>query len=275
VITAPALNAISIALPLLQSLHAKPVSGAVASRFARACNLADDQGHVIALTLPALGNGPFSIIVGADRGRFLELTPGQHAYVDTEHIVVGGWHVSVTSACVWDATLPTNGQIQLESGIATILQPYTQWPARIADTPVAAAMTRLLARGAQALSEALEQGNGLTEATRQLAGLGHGLTPAGDDYLVGVMAALWLLGDRDQAATIARSAAPHTTTLSSAFLTAAAQGQFVEPWHQLARALARHSAVECGAAVQRIAKIGASSGRDALAGFAASVLNRL
>ncbi len=274
-ITTPALSAIAIALPLWQSLHAKPFSGSVASRFARACNLVDDQGRVIALTLPALGNGPFSIIVGAGTGRFMELQLDQRAYVDAERIVVGCWHIPLTGAYIWDATLPTNAQIQLGPGIAAILQPYAQWPARAADTPTAAAMTRLLARGARALSEALEQGNDLTEAARQLAGLGHGLTPAGDDYLVGAMAALWLLGDRDQAAMIAWSAAPHTTTLSSAFLTAAAQGQFAEPWHQLARALARQSAVECGAAVQRITAIGASSGRDALAGFAASLLNRL
>ena len=271
----PALSAISIALPLWQSLHAKPFAGAVASRFARACNLVDDQGRVIALTLPALGNGPFSIIVGADIGRFTELTPDQRAYVDTERIVVGGWHIPLTSVRIWDATLPGNGPLQLGPGIATILQPYAQWPARTADTAAAAAMTRRLARGARALLDALEQGNDLAEAARQLAGLGHGLTPAGDDYLVGAIAALWLLGDRDLAPIIARSAAPHTTTLSSAFLLAAAQGQFVEPWHQLARALARQSAVECGAAAQRITEIGASSGRDALAGFAASVLNRL
>ena len=270
-----ALSAISIALPLWQSLHAKPFSGSVASRFERACNLVDDQGRVIALTLPALGNGPFSIVVAVDRGRFMELEPDQAAYVDTERIVVGCWHIPLTSACLWDATLPINGQIRIGPGIATILQSYAQWPARPADTPVAGAMTRRLARGARALNEALAEGNDLAEAARQLAGLGHGLTPAGDDYLVGVMAALWLRGDHDQAQIIARSAASHTTTLSSAFLRAAAQGQFVEPWRQMACALARASELECSAAAHRIAESGASSGRDALAGFAAGVLDRL
>jgi hypothetical protein len=133
-------------------------------------------------------------------------------------------------------------------------------------------MTRQLARGARALAAALEQGSGVAAAARQLAGLGYGLTPAGDDYLVGVMTALWLLGDRDTASIIARSAAPRTTTLSAAFLTAAARGQFAEPWHRLARTLAAQCALECATAARRIAAIGASSGRDALAGFAACAL---
>lgn len=268
----PALRAITIALPLWQSLRAKPFSGYVASRFERVCNLVDDEGCVIALTLPVVGNGPFSIVVDAAAGRFMELRPDQRAYVDAECIVVGDWHILLSNAYVWDSTLPENGQLQLTPGIAAILRPYAQWPVRAVDTPAAAAMTRLLTRGARALSEALEQRSDLAAAARQLVGLGHGLTPAGDDYLVGVVAALWLLGDRDRAAIIARSAAPHTTTLSIAFLTAAAQGQFVEPWHQMARALARQNELECGAAAHHIAEIGASSGRDALAGFAALAL---
>jgi Protein of unknown function (DUF2877) len=267
VITTPAPGAIAIALPLWQSLRANPFAGAVAGRFARACTLVDDQGRVIALTLPALGNGPFSISVGADAGLFMELTPDQRAYVDTERIVVGSWHIPLTSAHIWDARLPSDASIQCVPAITAILQPYAQWPARAANTSIAAATTRLLARGARALHNALEQRHAVAAAARQLAGLGAGLTPAGDDYLVGVMAALWLLGDRELAPIIAQSAAPHTTRLSSAFLLAAAQGQFAEPWHQLARALACQSASECGAAVQRIAEIGASSGRDALAGF--------
>ena len=58
-----ALRALTIARPLQQSLRARPFSGYVAGRFARACNLADDAGRVIALTIPAIGNGPFFIVL--------------------------------------------------------------------------------------------------------------------------------------------------------------------------------------------------------------------
>jgi hypothetical protein len=269
--TAP--SAISIALPLLRSLRAKPFVGAVVGCFERACNLADDHGRVVALALPALGNGPFSILVDTEARRLRELKPGQPAYLDARHIVVGNWQLALASARIWNATLPTNKRFQIESAIAPILQLYQRWPVCGADIPAAAAMERLLARGARALGEALARKGDVTEAARQLAGLGYGLTPAGDDYLIGTMAALWLRGDYERASAIGHCAAPHTTALSRAFLEAAAQRQFTEPWHHLAHALACESAAACESALGRIAEIGASSGRDALAGFAACALN--
>ena len=272
---APAPRAISIALPLWQALLARPFSGAVTGIFARACNLSDDRGRVITLATPEVGNGPFSIVVDAAAGWLIELETGQRATVDAERIVLGRREIPLAGACTWEARLPELGRPRLSPAIAATLQPYARWPPRAAGTPVAAAMAGLLARGARALATALEHGNGVAAAARQLAGLGQGLTPAGDDYLVGVMAALWLLGERDMASTIARSAAPRTTTLSAAFLTAAARGQFVEPWHHLARALAAQCAPECAAAARRIAASGASSGRDALAGFTACALHGL
>jgi hypothetical protein len=273
-IAPPAPGALAIALPLLRSLRAEPFAGAVVGRYARACNLADDQGRMITLALPALGNGPFSIVIGAEAGCFAELKAGQRAYADAEHIVVGGWQIALASACAWDAALPVNRPFRPGSRGAAIVQPYARWPEHTGDTPAAAAMAGLQARGARALRAALAQGHGLADAARQLAGLGGGLTPAGDDYLVGAMAALWLMGERERAGAIAQSAWPHTTFLSRAFLNAAGQGQFAEPWHDLAGALARDSAAECAVAVRRIAALGASSGRDALAGFAATLLDR-
>jgi hypothetical protein len=270
---APAPRALSVALPLWQAVLARPFAGAVAGIFARACNLSDDRGRLVTLAAPEVGNGPFSIVVDAAAAWLLELEPGQPATVDAERIVVGRREIPLAGASTWDARLPRLGRLALSPPIAATLQPYARWPPRAAGTPVAAAMARLLASGARALTTALEQGNGVAAAARQLAGMGQGLTPAGDDYLVGVMAALWLLGERDTASIIARSASPRTTTLSAAFLMAAERGQFVEPWHHLARALAAQCAPECAAAARRISASGASSGRDALAGFAACALH--
>ena len=81
----------------------------------------------------------------------------------------------------------------------------------------------------------------------------------------------WAIG---MSPSIAQSAAPRTTALSAAFLTAAAQGQFMELWHRLAHALHSQNERACLAAVGQISALGASSGRDALAGFAAVMFNR-
>jgi len=101
----------------------------------------------------------------------------------------------------------------------------------------------------------------------RLAGLGPGLTPAGDDFLVGVMLWAWL-ANPDPAAfcrVVAETAAPRTTTLSAAWLRAAAQGQCSAAWHQLLAVLSNKEPLE--PAVQNVLAHGATSGADTLAGF--------
>lgn len=67
-----------------------------------------------------------------------------------------------------------------------------------------------------------------------LAGRGDGLTPAGDDLLVGYVAGLVLFhGSCEAAAAIADVAAPRTTVLSAALLRHAANGELPEPAHTL------------------------------------------
>ncbi len=269
-------QAIAIARPIRLMLRARPFSGHVAGRFEHACNLLDDEGRVIALTLPEVGNGPFSIVLDGDAGLFAQLQPGQPAGVDAGQIVLGATRIPLAAARVWDPRLPGGPRLgRLPPAIAAILLPYADWPRPALDTPLAIHTARLLAQGAGALLDAIERTGAGAEAAGQLAGLGHGLTPAGDDYLLGVMAGLWLLGERDGLPAIARAAAARTTALSGAFLAAAGRGQFAEPWHALARALARQDEERCREAVRRIAEFGATSGRDALAGFTAIVARRI
>jgi hypothetical protein len=98
-------------------------------------------------------------------------------------------------------------------------------------------------------------------AAAGLAGLGGGLTPTGDDVLLGVLYALWVWQPGgDWPTLIARTAAPRTTTLSANFIRAAAVGEAVWQWHDLARG--------DPAAVEHILAIGHSSGGEAWAAFA-------
>jgi hypothetical protein len=93
-------------------------------------------------------------------------------------------------------------------------------------------------------------------AARWLAGRGIGLTPTGDDVLMGVLYGLWVWQpDRKLRQAIADSAAPHTTTLSAAFLRAAAAGEATDPWRRLARG-------DAGAGADIMAA-GHTSGREA------------
>jgi hypothetical protein len=107
--------------------------------------------------------------------------------------------------------------------------------------------------------------------TSQLAGLGAGLTPAGDDFLMGAVYATWIIHPPEIAKMIATEitelAAPLTTSLSAAWLRSAGKGEAGSLWHRLFDALLSGNAMQVEAAMDRILDIGETSGADALAGF--------
>ncbi|MBP7691832.1 MAG: DUF2877 domain-containing protein, partial [Anaerolineales bacterium] len=104
---------------------------------------------------------------------------------------------------------------------------------------------------------------------RYLAGVGGGLTPAGDDFIVGALLAVWAgragAGADALAEPVAAAAAPLTTTLSAAYVRAAARGEGSAYWHALLAALA--AGADWRPALRDLLAVGHTSGADALAGF--------
>jgi uncharacterized protein DUF2877 len=104
---------------------------------------------------------------------------------------------------------------------------------------------------------------------RGLVGYGEGLTPAGDDYLVGVLAALHRFGSdspaiqADVKGPLAQAAQTETTAVAREFLLHALEGVFSEPVGEL---MAAASEVAAGRAAARLSAMGATSGADTLAG---------
>lgn len=106
-----------------------------------------------------------------------------------------------------------------------------------------------------------------------LVGLGPGLTPAGDDFLAGMLAALQALG-------IARSlqyasllctaisrAAHGTTLLSRQLLRWAMRGRYGETVHSLFVQAARASPAPLDSALTALLAVGSTSGADTAAGI--------
>ena len=280
--------ALSIARPLIKELTDRPFSGSVLGRFDHACNLVDREGRVIALTLPEIGNGPFSIVVAGDPGLFSRFSVDQPTLANQYDLTVGGWRINLRAAKIWEPKLACSNQpLKISSTIASIIKPYAGWPHLAEVNSFANSASRLAGAAAQ-LNQALiehekserhegheryERAEKVVEAIDQLAGLGSGLTPAGDDYIVGVMAALWLIGRKEMLSEMARIAVVKTTALSAAFLRAAAQGEFMEPWHALVQTLCAGEIEAFSQAIKWVAQFGASSGLDALAGFATTLLS--
>jgi hypothetical protein len=142
-------------------------------------------------------------------------------------------------------------------------------------------LARLTHQAAHSLAAGLQTGwdgdqTQLQAGAARLAGLGGGLTPAGDDFLVGAMLWVWLTCPTPEplCQMLLEAAAPRTTALSAAFLQAAARGECSASWHALLAVLAEGTDADLAPAVQAVLAHGYTSGADTLAGFLCMGLSR-
>jgi hypothetical protein len=108
-------------------------------------------------------------------------------------------------------------------------------------------------------------------------GRGPGLTPSGDDLLVGMVAALWFVGavDASRLAPFGRlfegGANPLTTDISVEFLYYACRGMFNGAAGDLLVALDRSNKVAALRALERLGRYGHTSGWDCTLGIATAL----
>jgi Protein of unknown function (DUF2877) len=108
------------------------------------------------------------------------------------------------------------------------------------------------------------------DAAEPLIGLGEGLTPAGDDCVLGALAAIQRLApesfmeDRAQHDRLAEVARARTTDVARDFLLEALDGRFSEPVLALLTARTGHLADH---AMRELLAMGATSGADTLTGI--------
>jgi hypothetical protein len=111
------------------------------------------------------------------------------------------------------------------------------------------------------------------QAAQEIVGLGPGVTPSGDDILIGFLAALWSLARENQPqlafidsfGSALMRIASQTSEISRTYLYHATHGQFSSSLSNLAEAIARNSAVE--QATQLAMRVGHSSGMDSVMGL--------
>ena len=111
------------------------------------------------------------------------------------------------------------------------------------------------------------------QATQKIIGLGPGVTPSGDDILIGFLAGLWSLAGEDrQLLSFLRlfgdalmQLAAQTSEISRTYLYHATQGQFSSSLSNLAESIVTGSAVEQPAQIAM--RVGHSSGLDSVTGL--------
>ncbi len=254
--------------------------GRVLGVYEQAVNLANPAGELLVLATSTVGPGPFSLVLSPDVAPLARhIAAGDSVRVSAGLLEVGRLEVTWAEAETWEARpgwsrlhdrslpLPALRQLLLAvappDSLADLLLPSSAARNRWAQAAEPGA--HLLAQGLAAANQTLGR-----RGAAALAGLGPGLTPAGDDFLMGVIYYGWATEPVARAATWAAAlvgaAAPRTNQLSRAWLRAAGRGETGRAWHGLVAALAQGEAV-LGPAVQAIVSTGHTSGADALAGF--------
>lgn len=285
----------SLSRPVWERLRNEPFAAQVLAVFERVCDLVCPDGGVIALVLPRIGNGPLNIVLDGKPGVFDGLQPATSAWLDSARLRVGELEIDPEAATIWEPC-PDWKRLRLHRDAIRDRLPLLQatafrcaaegsflilTPDQQADGEPYAAGTESLGSAAQTVFAAAREATGLLQAgwkgdaarvqagAAQLAGLGGGLTPAGDDFLTGVMMWAWLTHPNPGLLChlLLEAAAPRTTILSAALLGAAARGECSAAWHVLLAALSRGTDGELVKAVQEVLSHGATSGADALAGF--------
>jgi hypothetical protein len=279
------IRAVSLAPAARVWLESSPAAR-VLHVFPRACNLLNSSEEALSLVAAPLGNGPFSLVLEpveftaflrADSPVSLASATLRVGELAIEWRAAAGWAPRPD----WEAAargLHAGGPQRRDSVRAALSgllraeapsdslaalrhQPRPQLPARLADRA---------RRGIRDLSIPDRR----AAAARALAGLGPGLTPAGDDYLVGWMHAAWACRPCEATALcrpLLEAAAPRTHALSRAWLESAARGEAGEPWHRFLGALIGGDEASWLAAARDILPTGHTSGADALAGFLAGL----
>jgi len=265
---------------LLARLSDGELQARVHSVFRRVVNLMDADGELLTLAARAVDDAPNSAVL--DLGAFdeLRLRPGEPVLAAHGSLWFdeSGWRVVFEGARPWRCELPA------WPASTDLLRENLRWCGeRLAEhgavsgggaSAFDSAALHLLAQRADALRRSLERRDfdAATREARSVLGLGPGLTPSGDDFLLGLIATLHLAGSPcegwlDGGARLLAGAAAATNAISLAALRCAAQGRVRHRIATVLRQLLQGGGQPLEAALADVLAIGANSGGDIAAGL--------
>jgi len=262
--------------------------------FDHACNLINERREVLSIVTPQIGNGPFNLVIEDESILFSnQIKVESSISIEPNQLIISDIAINTHNAKLWsprpdwemlhaekddiakllltnyqkcglDTPFATNAQgysttaLQSELPI-TNLQPFDT------ASPLRASLQSLIS----AIATADIQSSIISAS--KLAGLGIGLTPAGDDFILGAMYAAWIIHPFEQARVLVKeitnTTAPLTTSLSAAWLRSVGRGESGVLWHEFFDALISADPVHIQEAMDKILAVGATSGADAMAGF--------
>jgi hypothetical protein len=278
-------RALTIDVTLAHRLRRGPRRARVHSVFHHVVNLSTRTGRLIALSARSLDDAPWSVRVDVADWAAPAVHAGEPAVLTASDIRLPGRRILIDGARRWRPRLPslpldtsvTRDRIrQLEHLLDAAGDPAADGRRRAGDAFAHASAARLrAARTAAVRAELAGDRGAATAAVVEMLGLGPGLTPAGDDMLVGMalVAACpnsgitvlpWAIVD-----ALARH--PHRTTdLSRTTLHEAVRGRARQSLIDLLEGACRPpsgTADDVHLRLEKVLGIGHTSGRDLASGI--------
>ena len=284
------------ALSIGSSALCRFAGGRVHSVYRQACNIELEHGELLTLLGPETGNVPHGIRCAlpepADFRPWLRPAQAVSANGLSLHVTEAGLAIDLSAAARWycgldrcaiDLCAETSvhalrsvRRVLWEQGPESGFGPLLKHDAA-PSSPLERAMQKRLSQALPALSCA---GSNLDCATAsralaQLAGLGPGLTPSGDDFIVGYLAALYgrCTGEpllRPYLSGLSGSIRQFALTanlISRQYLLNALGGEFSESLAQVVWGIAAHDKLRLRQSAERLVRVGHSSGADSLLGL--------
>ncbi len=281
----------SVASDLIDTLTSKTVEGIVHSVFTKVCNIQLDKNSLITLISPMLPNYPSAIKLDIAEDQKLcsiGFKTGIKAVINKDEIKMPEACISIklTGAKVWDSSpLFLRSKISEEIlnkniekiRVLTLKYGQIEGIASILDgDKVANRYKDFIINSVKRLAKGISDFDykEITEASKRLIGLGPGLTPAADDFLLGILASLYYMGYyfgnhlenlKKIAGFMIYDLPGRTTFISEIMLRNGTKARFSEPIRDLMLAVIHNTSVqdEC----VNLLSIGGTSGSDCAAGI--------
>ncbi len=272
----------SVTAGALLHRHNPPV-GQVHSCYARILNIQTPDGQLLTLQ----GPGPLQAPCAASLAEDIEacaahLSPGDLVVRDDQ--APAALRLIADGATPWDGRLlplANLTQAKLRDTAAKLARWLAQHASEQGIAPVLTALDgapvrsplhrRFCAVLTPMLAARYVSADSIAAMASQVIGLGEGLTPSGDDLLVGFLAVIHLAGHAPMLLYTSSWLEPlivHTTDLSAAFLRCGLAGHFSEPMVCLAHTLYSAAPHDWQIPAANLARVGHSSGVDAMVGMA-------
>jgi len=266
--------------------------GVVHSVFSRACNIETVGGPLLTLLSSEQGNLPRGIRLARPAEPFAgRIIAGRSVLIANRVLQIPDVELTVdfSYAALFRGTVAARAQPPSEAqartalaalratviehlpiqGIAPLLLGTPAFLSGL-DQTIAARLAQALPRLTRATTE--RDFDGVIAVARELVGLGPGLTPSGDDFLVGYLAALWSRRREDGMEALLEALPARLASLlasgnavSRQMLGDASLGRFPEVLVEVAQAL--DGAGDVAASALRALAIGDCSGADLLCGL--------